>query len=275
MDVRSLSRTEARVALSMEADRVEEASLDEIQRRTRVSRSFARKIASGMVRKGWLQRTGRGRYLLNPSRHGPDAIPDTDPFRIGRRIASPYYFGYATAAELLGLLPQASRVYYLVSTTRGSSRVAHAAQFRRVYAPPTRFFGLRSILRRGERLSVSDLERTVLDCIDRPEYSGGVGGAVRVLESAGRRLNWSRIRRYLDRLGNRSLALRLGFLAELLGRGARPPARWAERARARPMEPYVPLGGPTEFGRRGPHDHRWHIVRNVPEPTLLAEVDIR
>jgi predicted transcriptional regulator of viral defense system len=275
MEVRSLSRTEARVVLSMEADRTEELSLDGIRTRAGISAGFARKLAAGLVRKGWLQRVGRGRYLLNPARLGPDAIADTDPLRLGSRIVSPYFFGFATAAELRGLLPQASRTYYIVTPRRGSAGWAHAATFRRVVVPPDRFFGYGPVHRRGEVVQVSDAERTLLDCLRRPEFAGGLGGVVKVLESAGGALDWPRLERYLRRFASRSLRLRLGYLVELYGSTARPPAGWLARIRPRPEEPYVPLGASGEFDRRGTHDRRWHIIRNVPEALLRAEVDVR
>ena len=275
MDVRSLSQTEAKVVLSLEAEGAVDLSLDSLRDRAGISRGFARKVAHALVKKGWLQRVGRGRYLLSPSRHGPDAIPDTDPLRLGSRIVSPYYFGFATAAELLGLLPQASRVYYIVTPKQGTSRWVHAAQFRRIHVLPARFFGVQRIERRGEALLVSDLERTVLDCLARPELAGGLGGAVKVIESAARRLNWPRLAHYLRRLKARSLALRLGFLVEMLHPVVRPPAWWLDRFKARPKDSYVPLGAPSEFGRRGAHDQRWHIIRNVSDARLRAEVDVR
>jgi predicted transcriptional regulator of viral defense system len=275
MEVRSLSRTEAKVVLSLEAEGRVDLSLKGIQERAGVSVGFARKIAHDLVRKRWLQRVGRGAYLLSPSRHGPDAIPDTDPLRLGSRLVTPYYFGYATAAELLGLLPQASRVYYIVTPRRGTSRWPHAARFQRIHVAPSRFFGFQRIQRRGEKVIVSDPERTVLDCLERPELSGGLGGVVRVIESTGASLNWSRLDRYLRRLGRRSLSLRLGFLMELLQPAVRPPAGWLDRHSARLEDPFVPLGGPKEFGRRGEHDRRWHVIRNVPEALLRAEVDLR
>jgi len=275
MQVRSLSPTEAKVVLSMEAEGLDEIALPELRRRARVSPGFAAKIASDLVRKGWLQRTGRGRYLLNPSRRGPEAIPDSDPLRLASRVVHPYYLGYSTAAELHGLLPQAGRVYYIVTPERRTPPTIASAELRMVRVLPTRFFGFRPLERRGERLSVSDVERTLLDCLARPELSGGIGGAVKVVHSAAPRLVWRRLGSHLDRLRIRSLELRLGFLLESFPDRIHPPADWLERYRARAADPFVPLGPPGEFGRRGPHDARWHLIRNVPEAQLRAEVDIR
>lgn len=271
MSARSLSQTEARVVLSLEADGREVVSLEQIRRRAGVSPGFARKLAHGLVRKQWLQRIRRGTYLLNPSRHGPDALPDTDPLRVGSRMVAPYYFGYATAAELLGLLPQASRVYYVVTTARWTPSLNRSIEFRSVRLAPRRFFGRLSLRRRGVTIRVSDPERTILDCLDRPEYAGGLAGVVRVLGLAKPDLNWSRLGAYLDRFGNRSLALRLGFLAEHVRGSLPPPGAWVREHRARPEEPFVPLGPPSIHGRTGPRDDRWHIVRNVPDRQLFAE----
>jgi predicted transcriptional regulator of viral defense system len=275
MEVRSLSAREAQVVLTLEAEGKDEVTVDGIRRSLGITPGFARKLAHDLSAKGWVERVGRGRYLLAPARNGPEALPDTDPFRVGGRLAHPYYFGYATAAELLRLLPQASRTYYVVTPTRVASRTTRVAEYRMVRVTPSRFFGVRPLERRGLRIEVSDLERTVLDCLDRPEFSGGIAGAVRVLESAGRDLDWKRLETYLGRFGHRSLGLRLGYLAERLRPRVAPPESWVRRLRARPGEPYVALGPPKEFGRRGRHDRTWHVIENVPPAVLLGEVDLR
>lgn len=275
METRTLSRTEARVVLGLEADARSELTLAEIRHRARISEGFARKIASELRRKGWLQRLGPGRYLLNPSHRGPDPVPDTDPLRFGSHLVRPYYFGFATAAELHGLLPQTGRVFFVATPLRRTLPATPTAEYRAVHIPRSRFFGTRHLRRRGEDLVVSDVERTLLDCLDRPELAGGLAGVTQMLHSAGGRIDYDRLTRYLRRWHRRSFELRLGFLMEATATRTRPPRRWLARLAARPGEPYIPLGSPVEFGRRGPHDIGWHIIQNVPERRLRAEVDIR
>jgi len=274
MGVRSLSPLEARVILSLEAEGIELVSLDEIRRRGSISAGFARKLAYQLVRKRWLQRVRQGMYLLNPSQHGPDAIPDTDPLRLGSRFVQPYYFGYATAAELLGLLPQASKLYYLVSTARAVPVQALQDRFRLIRVTPSRFFGFQRMERRGTTLSVSNLERTVLDCLNRPELAGGMAGISHIMALAKPRLNWGRFGRYLNQFGNRNLALRAGFLAERVRPSIRAPASWIRPRLARPHEPFAPLGPASVYGRSGPRDERWHVIDNVPDAVLFAEGEI-
>lgn len=275
MESRSLSKTEARVVLALEAEGQDLVTLVGIQKRAGVSAGFARKLAHDLVQRGWLQRVRRGTYLLNPSRHGPDALPDSDPFRVGSRLLRPYYFAYATAAELHGFFPQASRVYYLVTTERRAVGARPATRFRVVRVRPARFFGTQSIVRRSETLVVSDPERTVLDCLSRPELSGGMAGVAQIFGLAKPRLDWRRFGSYLARLGRRSLALRAGFLAERVRPSVRPPPSWIRSRLARPSEPFVPLAPPSVHGRRGPRDPRWHVIRNVTDAQLFAEGEFR
>lgn len=275
MRPRSLSATEARVVLSLEETGEEDVSLDAIERLARVRRGFARKLAHGLVVKGWLQRVGRGHYLLNPSGYGPEATPETDPLRLGSRLVRPYYFGYATAAELWGLLLQPGRTYFIATPTRSEARLSGPSRFRLVRVAASRFFGATTLERRGQSIQVSDRERTVLDCLARPELSGGIAGAVQVIARAKGRLAWGRLATYLRRLGNRSLGLRCGFLAELVRPSVPVPPSWRASFAAQSDDPWVLLGPPGPYGRHGPRDRTWHVIRNVPERELLAEADAR
>ncbi len=274
MESRSLSKTEAKVILSLEADGRELISLAEIRERAAVSDGFARKLAHDLVNRGWLQRVRRGVYLLNPSRRGPDALPDLDPLRLGSHLVEPYYFAYATAAELHGFFPQASRQYYIATTARRAPPRGLGTRFRLVRVKPSRFFGATKITRRGEELRVSDPERTVLDSLNRPELSGGVAGVAQILSIAKPHINWGRLASYLVRFGSRSLQLRAGFLAERVRPSIHPPTKWSRAFLPKPEEPFVPLDRASLHGRSGPRDRRWHVIRNISDARLFAEGEV-
>ncbi|MCI4331796.1 MAG: hypothetical protein L3K19_08155 [Thermoplasmata archaeon] len=275
MEIRSLSRVEARIVLSLEAEGRELVTLEEVRQRGGISQGFARKVAHGLVRKHWFQTVRRGVYLLNPSRRGSNALPDTDPLRLGANLVAPYYFGYGTAAQLLGLLSRAGPVYFVVSPVRTTFRPLGTAQFQLIHTAHSQFFGIRKLSRRGVTLRVSNVERTVIDCMERPELAGGIEGVGEVLAHAKPILHWDRLARYLARRGRRSTALRLGYLVELVRPDVPVPAGWSDRIRPRGDDPYAPLASPARYGRRGPRDPRWHIIENVGRRQLLGELDHR
>ncbi len=272
---RSLSRLEAQLVLSWEREGRSVVTLDELRRAVSVSPGHARTLAHRLVRKGWLDRGRRGVYLLNPSRRGPEPLPDRDPFRVGRLLVEPYYFGYATAAELHGLLPQAGRTYYLATPGRSGHRPFGSSEFRLVHVARPQFFGTMTLLRRSQDLVVSDLERTVLDCIDRPEFAGGMGGAAHIFALAKPRLRWTKLERYLERVGRRSLTQRVGYLAQRVRPSRPPPRGFLRRLRPPRSAAYAPLGPPFDHGRTGPHEPEWRVIENVPDSELFAEGRIR
>ena len=273
---RSLSRSEGRVILTLEADGAETVSLRDIARLLGdASPSYARKLAFGLVRKGWLQRVGRGRYLLHHASAGSDAIPDVNPFRVGSYLVEPSYFGYATAANLHGLLAQTPRTYFVVTTSPKLVSVRQPAEFRLVRVPAKKFFGAERREKYSASIQVTDLEKTVLDCIDRQDLAGGLPAVVQIVHGAKPNLDFERLRGYVARMDNKSLAQRLGFLLQQVRPGTPVPRPFTKFLRGRVGVAFVALGSPRAYGTRGPHHVDWRVIENVPEAQLLAEVDVR
>lgn len=273
MEARSLTPVEARVVLTLEAERREDLSVQTIQDAAGISRGHARKIAASLQRKGWIQAVGRGRYLLNSAERGPDALPDTDPLRVGSRITRPYYFAYGTAANLRGLTTQTPRVYLLASPTRRQTKLARPVRFHVVPLAPHKFFGFEETDRRGTRIRISDLEKTVLDCLDRPDLCGGLPGIVHVLTAARPHLSMGRLVEYLGRFKNHSLAQRLGYLLEH-ARLVKPASPYARRLHALIGKSFVPLDPRRPRTPALSYDHRWRIIQNVSDERLFGEVRI-
>jgi predicted transcriptional regulator of viral defense system len=55
-----------------------------------------------------------------------------------------------------------------------------------------KFFGFEPVDVLGYEVLLSDREKTVIDCIDRPELAGGIGEAAYILGTASRRFNWKK-----------------------------------------------------------------------------------
>jgi predicted transcriptional regulator of viral defense system len=66
-----------------------------------------------------------------------------------------------------------------------------------------------------EQVQVSDLERTILDGLVRPDLCSGVSDVAKGLWIRKDDLNWEKLVSYAHRLGNQAAAKRLGYLLEL------------------------------------------------------------
>jgi len=82
----------------------------------------------------------------------------------------------------------------------------------------SRFFGYEEIRYLGVALNVSDLEKTLVDCVDRQGLCSGIAEVVRILGNAfeTEKLDGQKLVSYVKRFQSHAVAQRLGFILEYL-----------------------------------------------------------
>jgi predicted transcriptional regulator of viral defense system len=267
LTTRSLSSQESRIVLALTEEKRREVSREEIVSLLGVSARAADHVIRSLQHKGWLARAGWGRYLLIPPDQGPDALGESNLLALASRITDPYYIGFSTAASHYGLTTQHRRLIYLVTPNHVRGTRIQETQVRIVNLSPRRFFGFKPVDVFGYQVMMSDREKTVLDCIDRPALAGGIGEAAQIFATAVRRFDWQQALEYLDRIHSASLARRVGFLTDHVK--AELPANVSERLLKAADRPGVSFFGPRKsssdvIGYQG----KWRLTVNVPAAVL-------
>ncbi len=223
-----------------------------------------------LVDKGWLERIEKGKYLIVPLEAGPDRTWTEDAHVIAGHLVSPSMVSHWSALNYWNLTEQVPRVTYVQTTARKENRRPRVLgmQFRIVRVKPRKFFGSHGY-RAGEwPVEVTDREKTIVDCLDRPDLSGGLDQVGKALLAGDGDFDWDRTTMYLCRFGSGAVVKRLGFLVETLEL-AHPPEpkmldEWLDLRTAgiSKLDPSSP---------REPHRiaTRWRIEVNLPEEGLL------
>jgi predicted transcriptional regulator of viral defense system len=271
--IRTLSPQESRVVLALAEQGRREIERTEVVQILGVTPKAADHVIQSLRRKGWLERAAWGKYLLVPLDQGPEAIGDSNLLALASRIAEPYYIGYGTAATHYGLTTQHRHVIWLVTPEHLRDRWVGDTEVRIVNPTPRKFLGFGPVDVLGYKVMMSDREKTVIDCIDRPELAGGEEEAAYILATASRRFDWQRAGDYLERVGSRSLTQRFGWLVDYVG--AEIPVADRERLlRFTKGSRKAFLGPKGETKDPIGYDHTWRLFVNLPPRDLQASIGL-
>jgi predicted transcriptional regulator of viral defense system len=183
--------------------------------------SWAKNILSKLAKRGAAQRVGRGKYLVIPA----DVL-----YRRKSYVADPlvliselmkgtdYYVAYYSAAHVHGLTEQMPfKTSVAVLKQMRPIRVGNIfVSF--VNLKKSRFFGDEETKYLDAILTVSDIEKTLVDCVDRPELCGGISEVARIVSNAfeTKQVNLQKLVSYVQRFGSHAVAQRLGFIIEYI-----------------------------------------------------------
>jgi predicted transcriptional regulator of viral defense system len=270
---RSLSAHESRVVLALSEENRREIDRAEVAEILHISRPAADHVIRSLRRKGWLERASWGRYLLIPPDQGPDALGESNLLALASRIAVPYYLGYGTAAAHYGFTTQIRNVIWLVTPQRVRDRRIQDTDVQIVNPAARKFFGFAPVDIYGYEVILSDWEKTVIDCIDRPELAGGVGEAGMIFGTASGKLDWLKFAEAIERIDSSALARRCGWFADHVA--APIPDEVRERLRRYVRPGTMPIIGPSapitgSIGR----DAVWQVVVNATREELTGSAGL-
>lgn len=185
-----------------------------------LDRERASRLLRHLAAQGWLTRVQRGLYAAVPIEAENPQAWRLDPWTIAATTLTPAYIGGWTALHHWDLTDQLFGTTVVITTRSVPQREREigGARFELRHRPQRAIFGLRRVWREGVPVDVSDPERTLVDCLDDPSMAGGIRHLAEAIDEWARapRANPGLLLEYADRLGNRTVFKRLGFVAESL-----------------------------------------------------------
>lgn len=179
-----------------------------------------RRLLAYLARRGWLSRVRRGLYVTVPldARRSGEWVED--PWVVAERLFRPCYVGGWSACGHWGLTEQVFRTVLVVTARKIRDRapVIQGTSFRVTVRSTDKLFGTTPVWRDQVRVAVSDPSRTVVDVLDDPTLGGGMRNVADVAHEylTGEHRDDLLLVDYADRLGNRAVFKRLGYVLEHL-----------------------------------------------------------
>ena len=132
-------------------------------------------------------------------------------------------------------------------------------EFRFVYLSEKKFFGFTELNISGYSVYISDKEKTIVDCLDKPRYCGGMTEVMKAFSMADE-LNMDKLIDYAIKMGG-AVVKRLGVILDMHGIDSKPLKDHVSGSYA--------VFDPTRE-RRGRYNSKWKIVVNLSEEKLNA-----
>jgi predicted transcriptional regulator of viral defense system len=220
----------------------------------------ARKLAH-WAEQGWLRRVRRGLYIAVPVEAEHPAGWSQDAMLVANAVWSPCYFTGWTAAGHWSLTEQVFRTTIVKTAQRirtSEARLLDADYLLAHISEDQMAWGVESLWHEEVRLQIADPARTVVDILDAPRIGGGIRHAAEILSAYLEEHDALRLVEYAERLGNRAVFKRLGYLVETLGLD-KPDLIAACQARLSTGLALLDPDGPPA----GPRASEWGIRANV------------
>jgi predicted transcriptional regulator of viral defense system len=217
----------------------------------------AYRLVARLRDEGLIEEVEKGKYLLlglEPAR------VLSNPLFIASHLVAPAYVSYWPALHYYGFTEQVPLTTLVATTKKKRPLVYRGFRFRFVTVQPHKFFGYRREWVGELPVPIADEAKAIVDSLDLLHYAGGIGEAAKALRAAlAEGIEVPILVEYANRMENKSLGSRLGYLLASLG----------QRADGL-LHSEVPVKLDPALPRDGATDALWQTIVNVPTEEILA-----
>ena len=240
-------------------------SLSEASQILRADSKQVKKLLHDLVRKNWLQRIEKGKYILIPLTVDATKPYTENQFLIASKLVAPYYIGFWSMLHYYGYTEQLLNTVFIVSTKRKKNFTLSGVNYKFVKITLKKMFGLIEVEINNMPVNVSDKEKTLIDCLDHPEYCGGITEVTKGIWNARDEVDFVKILDYAKKIHNSAVAKRLGYLLEILELDRKINMKNLKKTIGKGYSSLDPL-----LPKKGQYNSQWNILVNIPRDEILS-----
>ncbi len=211
-------------------------------------------LVENLAHKKILSRIERGKYCRSSFR---------DEKVIGTRLVEDGAVAYWSALNLHGLTEQFPNSVFIQTTKVKPPKQVFGVNYQFVKITPAKRTGIIKEGYGNHSYAITDVEKTIVDCFDLPQHSGGYAELIRAFDGA--KISAEKMINYCQAVNNQATTKRMGYLAELLSKkGMKSFIRYAKDQVRKAYNPLDPLGSD-----QGKHNAEWKLRLNITETEIL------
>lgn len=210
---------------------------------------------TNLVNQGYFLIIEKGKYCRHNFRNE---------YVISNYLATDGVVAYWSALNLHGLTEQFPNTVFVQTSKQKKHKTVFGVRYQFIKVKPEKMAGITLEGYGNHQYRMTDLEKTIVDCFDLPQYSGGFAELIKAFAEA--ELDAERMISYCQAVQNISATKRMAYLAEIFDK-PRMPA-FLEYAQGIVNEKYN-LFDP--FGNNEGHFvKKWKLRMNLSEQDILS-----
>lgn len=229
-----------------------------------------KELLSDMVRRGLLMRLKRGLYYIIPYEQEVESfMPDWHLIAGHLAQNTRHYIGYYSALQIHNLITQPSLTEQIVvaKQIRPSTLKIKNTSFQFIYHNEKHFFGSKKVwIDSYNKVVCSDLEKTFIDCLFKPNYAGGIVEVAKAIHMTKDKVDFEKLFEYTQRFNSQAVIKRLGFILESL----EIESNIIDKLHKVKTASYVVLD--PELPKSGKLISRWSIQQNLEAETIKSAI---
>jgi len=181
----------------------------------------ATKLGHDLTKRKIIARIKPGKYIIIPQEIGSNTNYIGNWYVAAREIVnSPdYYISHYSAMDLHNMLTHPLTRVYVTTPKQEYKKQKNMGNtiFEFIYMNAKYVWGVQHLwVTKSEQVRVSDIERTVIDCLHHPKYCGGVLEIAKGLWMQKENIDFNKLFSYALRLNRIVVIKRLGYMLEVL-----------------------------------------------------------
>ena len=226
------------------------------------------KLLSDMTKRGLIMRIKEGIYYIIPFEEDADSfMPDWHVMVKYLVKDTNHYIGYYSALQIHNLITQPSLKEQIVvaKQIRPSEIKIKDITFQFIYHNESHFFGEKKTwIDNFNKVNCSDIEKTIIDCLFKPDYAGGIVEVARAIYTTKNQLDYNKLLDYTVKFNSQAVVKRLGYILELF----EIETEIINELQKLKTASYVVLD--TELPKTGKRNSRWSIQQNLDTETIKS-----
>ena len=236
-------------------------TVNEVIKELNIPREVLWVLLSRLEQQGRIERIERGKYMVIPlgAEKGKYTLNE---FTLGNILVTPCIIAYWSALHHHGLTEQIPLTVFIQTTSRKKKQdlKIFGIPYKIIRVKHEKIFGTEKLWIDETEVMITNKEKTIIDCLDKPKYAGGIIEVVKALKE--NNIDLEKIKEYAIKLGNSAVTRRLGYLCERLEIPIELDYNKIKKY-LKKVRNYIPLD--TTMPHEGFKDTKWQVIVNWDE----------